>query len=171
MDRPTLQLFERLESTLEQSVQRQDQLAGLLERKRLALRQGAVDEMNHLCSLEGSLVKAIGELERSRTQLVAALAKLLLPQAAAPVKMVDLAEALPEPHRGRLLVTRAKLVEAMTRVQQRSSVVRRASEALAQHVGGLIRTIGVVSQGGAAYGQTGRVQARPSRMSTLNLTA
>ncbi len=59
----------------------------------------------------------------------------------------------------------------MQQVQQQTSIIRRASESLVSHVNGLIRTLGVVSHGGAAYGQTGRVQNRPPRMSTLNLTA
>ena len=171
MDRNAVQNLHRLEDTLNQSVERQAQLAALLERKREALRQGAVDEMSALCRLENAAVQTISELEKRRLQLVADLTLALQPGAAEPMKMRDLAERLPEPHRGRLLLTRQKLVDAITAVQKQTSVARRAGEALVKHVNGLIHTIGVASQGGASYGQTGRVSTKPAPMSSLNLTA
>ncbi|MEM7625095.1 MAG: flagellar protein FlgN [Planctomycetota bacterium] len=171
MDRNAVQNLMRLEDTLNQSVERQGQLATLLERKRTALRRGAVDEMTSLCRLENAAVQTISELEKRRLQLVADLTLAVEPGAAEPLKMRDLAERLPEPHRGRLLLTRQKLVDAMQRVQQQTTVTRRASESLLKHMNGLIRTIGVVSQGGAAYGQTGRVSTKPAPMASLNLTA
>lgn len=160
-----------LEAVLNQAVERQGQLAGLLERKRTALRKGDVQDMGDLCRLENAAVQTISELEKRRLQLVADLTLAVDPNAAQPLMMRDLAERLPEPWRGRLLVTRTKLIAAMKRVQEQTSVAKRASESLLKHVNGLIRTIGVVSQGGAAYGQTGRVDTKPARMSTLNLTA
>jgi hypothetical protein len=171
MDKPTLQLIDLLEATLTQSIQWQDQLAQLLERKRDALRRGTASDVGNLGRLETGVVQAIGQLEQRRSEIVKRLSTTLAPEAGETLKMRDLAERLPEPHRGRLLVTRVRLVEAMQRVAERTSVVRRASEALVQHVNGLIRTIGVVSHGGAAYGQTGRVSNAPVRMSSLNLTA
>jgi hypothetical protein len=171
VDKTIRQHLDTLEATLLAAVQRQEQMIALLERKRLALRSGAIDEMNRLGKLENALVQAIAELEKRRLTVVAELTQRLRPDASAPLPLRDLADALPEPQRGKLLVTRAKLVEAMKQVQHETSVVRRASESLASHVNGLIRTIGVVSGGGAAYGQTGRMNAKPGRMSTMSFTA
>ncbi len=127
--------------------------------------------MVDLTRLENAAVQTISELEKRRLQLVADLTLALDPAAEQPLKMKELAERLPEPFRGRLLVTRTKLVAAITDVAEQTSVVRRASESLLKHVNGLIRTIGVVSHGGAAYGQTGQVNTKPARMSTVNFTA
>lgn len=171
MDNTTRVNIDRLEAVLAQALQRQEQLLSLLERKRLALRSGNDRSMIDLTRLENAAVQTISELEKRRLQLVADLTAAVLPEAAEPLKMKDLAERLPEPFRGRLLITRGKLIDAMTRVQEQTSVVRRASESLLKHVNGLIRTIGVVSHGGAAYGQTGRVCHKPARMSSLNVTA
>ncbi|MEM8738213.1 MAG: flagellar export chaperone FlgN [Planctomycetota bacterium] len=171
MDRTTLQNIDRLEAVLHQSLERQQQLLAALERKRLALRGGKDREMLDLSRLENAVVQTLSDLEKRRLQLVADLTRAVAPTASEPMKMRDLAECLPEPYRGRLLVTRTKLVEVITAVAEQTSVVRRASESLMQHVNGLIRTIGVVSHGGAAYGQTGRLHAKPAPMSTLNLTA
>lgn len=171
MDKRLRLNLDHLEAVLAQAIERQRQLLSLLERKRLALRQGKDQEMIDLTRLENASVQTISDLEKRRLKLVAELTLMVDPSAQEPLKMKDLAERLPEPHRGRLLVTRANLVNAITQVAEQTSVVRRASESLLKHVNGLIRTIGVVSHGGAAYGQTGQVNTKPARMSTLNLTA
>ena len=171
MDKSTAQLIDRLDHTLQQSLERHRQLTSLLERKRQALRDGRPQDMTRLGGLEQGVVQAIAQLEQQRAATVAELATKLRLGGAEPVKMKDLAEALPEPFRGRVLLSRKNLIAAMQQVREQTSIVRRASEALMAHVNGLIRTLGVVSHGGAAYGQTGRVQARPPRMSSLNLTA
>ncbi|MEM6855924.1 MAG: flagellar protein FlgN [Planctomycetota bacterium] len=171
MDKTLRLNLDHLEAVLAQALERQRQLLSLLERKRLALRQGKDQEMVGLTRLENAAVQTISEIEKRRLQLVADLTLAVDPSAQEPLKMKELAERLPEPFRGRLLVTRQKLVEAMTQVAEQTSIVRRASESLMKHVNGLIRTIGVVSQGGAAYGQTGQVSNKPAPMSTLNLTA
>jgi len=163
--------LDRLEAVLNQALERQRQLLSLLERKRIALRQGKDQDMIDLTRLENTAVQTISELEKRRLQLVADLTLAVVPSAKEPLKMKDLAERLPEPFRGRLLVTRTKLVAAITEVAEQTSVVRRASESLLKHVNGLIRTIGVVSHGGTAYGQTGQVNTKPARMSTVNFTA
>ena len=171
MDRSALQLLDRLEATLTQSVQRQQQLVGLLQRKREAMRSGDSKLMADLCRAENAVVQTVHELEKRRQQHVAELTAKVDPAAKQPMRMLDLAERLPEPQRGRLLVTRTKLVEAMEQVQRETAVARRASEALLGHLGGLIRTIGSVAQGGAAYGQTGRLYTKPARLSSLDLAA
>ena len=171
MDKATLQTIDRLEDVLKQSLNRYGQLASLLDRKRQALRDGKPEDMTRAGELEQSVLQSVADLEQRRVALVADLASKLRVDTPTPPKMRDLAEALPEPHRGRLLLTRTRLVQAMQEVQEKTSVVRRASESLVAHVNGLIRTLGVVSTGGAAYGQTGRVMNRPAPMRRLNLTA
>jgi len=125
VDKLTTQNLDQLESVLNDSVHRQAQLLALLERKRLALREGRAQDMADLCCLENTLVQAISELEKRRLQLVADVTLAVVPGADSPLKMRDLAERLPEPHRGRLLVTRTKLVVAIEKVAEQTSVVRR----------------------------------------------
>jgi len=170
MDNKALQNLQQLEAVLTQAVDRQRQMLSLLERKRDAMRQGKAQEMTDLCRLEGALVQAVGDLEKRRLNLVADLTLALAPEAQEPLKMLDLAQRLAEPHRGRLLVLRTQLVTAMQAVQDQTRVVRRASETLVKHVNGLIRTIGTVSRGGT-YGQAGTANIQPARLSTINFTA
>ena len=114
--------LDHLEAVLAQALERQRQLLSLLERKRLALRQGKDQELVDLTRLENAAVQTISEIEKRRLQLVADLTLAVDPSAQEPLKMKELAERLPEPFRGRLLVTRQKLVEAMTQVAEQLGI-------------------------------------------------
>lgn len=171
MDKSTLRLMMSLEDVVRRSLERHRQLAALLKRKREAMRQGKADDMSNLCHLENTTIQVISELEKNRLQLVGELTVMVAPDATQPLRMREMAERLPEPSRSKLLVLRSQLLDAMSEVQEQTSVARRASESLLNHMNGLIRTIGVVSNGGAAYGQTGQVRTRPAPLRTLNLTA
>ncbi len=169
-DDPRL-LIERLESVLRRSNDRHGQLLALLQRKRDAMRRGDAGLMAELTRLENGQVQAISELEKSRLSLVADLTLVVLPDAPEPLKLAELAERFPEPVRGRLLVMRSQLLAAMRDVRDQLAVARRASDALLQHVNGLVRTIASVSHGAGAYGPVGRLPQQPAPMSTLSLTA
>ncbi|MEM1098020.1 MAG: flagellar protein FlgN [Planctomycetota bacterium] len=165
------QRLERLESTLRQSIERQRQLTELLKRKRDAMRAGDADRMTDLTRAENAQVQAISEIEKTRLTLVAELTQSVDPSAPEPLRLAELAERLPEPTRGKLLVLRSQLLEAMHAVQAQTAVAKRASESLVKHVSGLVRTLANVSHGHAAYGPIGRTPQQPAPMSTLSLTA
>ncbi|MEM1446504.1 MAG: flagellar export chaperone FlgN [Planctomycetota bacterium] len=165
------QTLDRLESTLRQSIDRQQQLTDLLKRKRDAMRAGDANLMTDLTRAENAHVQAISEIEKTRLKLVAELTLLLDLSATEPLKLAALAERFPEPTRGRLLVMRSQLLDAMRAVQEQTAVAKRASESLVKHVSGLVRTLANVSHGHAAYGPVGRTPQQPAPMSTLSLTA
>lgn len=160
-----------LESVLQQQVQAHEALLSLLERRRQAMRTADTRAVNELCALENEKVQAISELEKQRLTLVAKLTLAIDPTAAEPMRMGELAERLPEPARGRLLVLRHQLMQRMARVREASSVARRAAEALMKHVHGLVQTIGVLSTGVSTYSQQGQPPRQATAVSTINLTA
>lgn len=165
------QALERLETTLRQSVERQRQLLDLLQRKREAMRAGDANCMADLTRAENTQVQAISDIEKSRLKLVAELTLHVDPDANEPLKLADLAERFPEPTRGKLLVMRGQLLEAMHAVRAETAVAKTAAETLVRHVSGLVRTLANVSHGHAAYGPIGRTHQQPAPMSTLSLTA
>lgn len=165
------QALERLDATLRQSIDRQRQLLQLLQRKRDAMRAGDADLMADLTRAENAQVQAISEIEKSRLKLVAELTLLVDAQAPEPLKLAELAEHFPEPTRGKLLVMRTQLLDAMHAVQAETAVAKRAAETLVRHVSGLVRTLATVSHGHAAYSPIGRTPAQPAPLSTLSLTA
>src|SRR5690606_29211509 len=124
-------------AVLQQQVQAHEALLSLLQRKREALRTGGTRAMTELAALENEKVQLISELEKHRLTLVAELTLALVPDAAEPMRLGELAERMPEPARGRLLVLRHQLRERMEQVREASSVLRRATEALMKHVHGL----------------------------------
>jgi hypothetical protein len=165
------QPLDRLESTLRQSIDRHQQLLKLLQRKRQAVRAGDARTMTDLTRAENTQVQAISDIEKTRLQLVADLTLRVAPGATEPLKLADLAERFPEPTRGRLLVMRTQLLDAMHAVRDETVVAKRAAESLVQHVSGLVRTLAAVSHGHAAYSPIGRTPDQPAALSTLSLTA
>lgn len=171
MDARTQHDIQRLEATLARLLDRHNQLLGLLQRKRDAMRAGDTHGMTELAQLEHEVVQQVSELEKARLEQVAQLTLGVRPDAAEPMKLGELAEALPEPERGRLLVSRQQLLEAMQRVQHETTVARRAAESLVKHVTGLIQTIGALSTGVSTYSSRGDAPGAQANLSTINLTA
>jgi chromosome segregation ATPase len=160
-----------LETVLKQLADRHEQLLTLMKRQREALRQADHHGVSEYSRLENALVQAIGDLEKRRQQIVADLTRLVDPSANAPMRMRDLAERLPEPARGRLLVLREQLRERIAKVKEESSVTRRATESLLKHMQGLVHTLG---SAGRAAGYAPMSQPQPKTgpaIGTLRVTA
>ncbi|MFI4859129.1 MAG: flagellar protein FlgN [Phycisphaerales bacterium JB063] len=171
MDKRLVAELAQLESTLTQSADRHEQLLSLMRRQREAMRQAQADQVADLSRQENAVVQAISALEKRRLELVASLTQTLSPQAAQPMRMRVLAEQLPEPARGRLLVLRQKLRERMEAVKEESSVSRRASESLLSHMQGLVQSLSHVSARGAGYDRPGRQRQSLPAIGTISLTA
>jgi len=163
--------IDRLLALLASLLEQHTQLLAALERKRDAMRQGDTDAMSALCRLESESVRRVSELEKQRLELVGSMTLKLDADAAEPMKLRDLAEALPEPGRGRLLVARQQLVAKMEQVKHQTSVARRAADSLLKHMTGLVQTIGTLSTGLDTYGQRGQRPEASVVMRTINLTA
>lgn len=160
-----------LETVLKQLTDRHEQLLTLMKRQRECLRLADHHGVSECSRLENTLVQAIGELEKRRLELVAQLTRAIDPAAIQPMRMRDLAERLPEPSRGRLLVLREQLRERITAVKEQSSVTRRTTEALLNHMQGLVQTLG---NAGRAAGYAPANQPQPASghtLGTLQVTA
>ena len=153
-----------LETVLKQLADRHEQLLTLMKRQRECLRLADHHGVSECSRLENTLIQAIGELEKRRLELVGQRTKAVDPSATQPMRMRDLAERLPEPARGRLLVLREQLRERISAVKEQSSVTRRATEALLTHMQGLVQTLG---SAGRAAGYAPANQPQPASTQTL----
>lgn len=160
-----------LEAVLNQMVALHHEMLTLLERKREAMRKGDDRAMTELCALENAKVQAIGELEKKRLTLVARLTLLVDPKAAEPMRMVDVAERLPEPARGRLLTLRQQLRSQLEAVKHQTAVARRAAESLVRHVQGLVQGMMAVANYGTTYRNPGAPGKPATAVSTFSMTA
>lgn len=170
-DANTTNMVKTLESTLQQLLGLHSELLELLKRKREILRSSDNAAMTDLCILEHEKVQKVAELEKRRLTQVAELTLKVDPQAREPMRMAELADRLGEPMRGRLLVARHQLLDRMKQVQQENNIVRRATESLANHMSGMVRTLGALSTGVATYGRGGTLPQRNTAVSTFSATA
>ena len=171
MDERREQLVESLEQSLVRMVLLHEQLLDLLGRKREALRHGQERLVVELGMLENEKLREITQLEKRRAELVGRLTLEVLPGAAEPMRLGELAERMAEPERGRLLVLRQQLLQRMQQVREASGTIRRATEMLMKHVQGLVQTIGMQATGVCTYGGDGSPSQRTTTLRTINMTA
>ena len=164
-------LITSLESTLKQLLDLHSELFELLTRKREVVRSNDSHAVTGLCVLEHEKLQKVAELEKQRLMQVAELTLKVDPLAKEPLRMTELADHLGEPVRGRLLVARQQLIERMQQVQQETNIVRRATESLANHMHGIVQTLGALSAGVATYGSGGAFPQKNTAVSTFSATA
>ncbi len=160
-----------LESLMNRAIGLHGEMITLLDRKREAMRRSDTNVMTELCRLENDKVRLISELEKQRLTLIARLTLMVKPDARSPMRLGELAEQLPEPRRGHLLVLRKQLFERMTEVKGRTSVARKAAESLVKHMHGLIQNIGAITTGVSTYSEKGALPKNATAIRTINVTA
>ena len=172
MNNPKLQhATHALQAVLQQLVGQHSTMLELLERKRVAIRSHDTRAMTELCQLENECVKAISELEKTRLELVANMTLIVKPDAAEPMRMAEMAEHLPEPARGQLLVQRQQMLDKMQQVQAETQVVRQATDAIMKHMTNLVQTVTAFSSGVTTYSAQGAPPQAKGRVSTFAVTA
>lgn len=160
----------QLETVLVDMATAHERLLAVVNRKRQAL--GAADPraLAACCEEENQIVQAIGELEKQRLTLVAELTLRTDPSAAAPLRLGELAQRLPEPARGRLLVLRQQLRQRIEDVRHHTAVTRTATESLVRHMAGLVQVVGGMVTGIGLYGRGGAAPKAALTVSTFNTT-
>lgn len=160
-----------LETILARQLAAHEELLALIGRKDQALRQARHQAVRELCRQENAQVQAISELEKQRIELAARITLMLDPSSSAPLRVLELAQRLEEPARGRLLVLRQQLRQKMERVRHEAGVVRRSAEALSRHMLGLVQSISGAVSGGGVYCRQGAPPRAAMTMSTFSATA
>lgn len=161
-----------IEAVMGQMVTLHEELLALLIRKHGAVRKADVEAMAQLCGLENEKLQAISELEKQRQELAAKLTLLLNPKASEPLRVAQLAEKLPEPSRGRLLVMRQQLRAKLESVKEQTAIARRAADTLVRHVQGLVQGVTAATTQATYTRNPAQPQRHVApRLSTFSLTA
>lgn len=161
----------QLEDVLVKQAAAAERLEAILKQKLDAVRRAQHDRMTDYSRLENEQVQVIGDLEKQRLVLVAELTQLVDPDASQPLRLGELAERLPEPMRGRLLVLRQQLRQRLQATQHETSVARLAAETLLHHIQGIVQTISGALSGVGTYGKQGAPPRVAMAVSTFSATA
>ena len=170
MDEHMDKLIAKLEDTVQRQIAIHEKLLTVIKLKVDAFRKADHDAAVACMRQENLELQSIAEMEKQRLSLVAELTHCLDPNAKLPLVMGELAERLPEPARGRLLVLRAKLKERMETVQREGGIVRRASESLLRHMQGIVQSISGAITGISTYGRKGAPPRMAMSVSTFSAT-
>ncbi len=151
------ELVMRLEQILHSQQQDYENLGQLIQRKREAIRQADMNAIANLCQEENTIAQHVTELEKTRLILSAELTRTLDPTASRPLSMSEVAQAIDEPNRSRLLQLSQALRGTIEEVRAASSIVRAAADGLSRHMAGLLQTVQSALSRARVYSDRGRI--------------
>lgn len=161
----------KLEELLRQQISMQDRLGKALQAKMDACRKADRPRIIELTELENTHLQALAELEKQRLVVVAEITQLIDPLAQRPFRLRELAERLPEPARGRMLILRQQWEDKLKEVKRESNIARSAAELMLRHMQGLVQTITAAVSGIGTYSRTGGTPQAVATVSTFSATA
>ena len=161
----------QLRSVLKQQLAAHQKLLVLIQQKRKLLATADHAQLKSLSSQENEQVQTISELEKERLRLVGELTLIVEPSATAPMRLKELAQRLPEPDRGHLLVLQQRLRQKMEAVRHQTIIAKRATESLVRHMQGLIHTVSSAVTGVGVYSQKGSLPQEAMAVRTFHATA
>jgi hypothetical protein len=159
-----------LEQILHRQLEHHQRMLECMERNREAVRRADMEAITRVCQEQNSIAQQLSELEKSRLAVVGRLTECLQPQAAAPLSVSQIAEAVGEPAGGRLLALAGQLRTTVQELRRMSSVVRTAAEALARHMSGLMQTVHSVLTRARVYSHRGRLTPGAQARFSIDVT-
>ena len=151
------ELVMRLEQILHSQQKDYENLGQLIQSKREAIRQADMNAIAELCQQENTIAQHVTELEKTRLILSAELTRTLDPTASRPLSMNEVAQAIDEPNRSRLLQLSQALRGTIEEVRAASSIVRAAADELSRHMAGLLQTVQSALSRARVYSDRGRI--------------
>lgn len=145
-------------------------LARCAEARRDAMRRADTAALARWIDTENLAVQAIADLERRRMIVVEELAARINAPARSQTPIRQLAAALPEPFRSRVLTIAQSLRESMEQLSALNETTRRAAESLATHMEGLLRHVAARMNHAQTYGPRGVVASGPRVVSAWDAT-
>ncbi len=151
------ELVMQLELLLRSQQQDYENLGQMIQRKREAIRHADMNAITDLCQQENTVAQHVTEMEKTRLILTAELTRAIDPKASRPFSISEVAQAIDEPNRTRLLQLSQTLRGTIEEVRSASSIVRAAADGLSRHMGGLLQTVQSALSRARVYSDRGRI--------------
>jgi hypothetical protein len=162
-------MFVALEHVLRAQLDGHQRILTCIKRKREAIRQADIAEVDRICADENTILKRVSEFEKHRLELVGRSTLAISPRASVPLTISEISSAAPEPLRTTLAVLGAQLREALMDVKRESSIVRAAAEALSRHMSGIVQTVHSALSRAGVYGARGSMSLGVQLHSAVDL--
>jgi len=148
------------------------QMAPLGEARRSAVRTADAPALRETIEKEATLVARLRDLNRQRVACVTALTRIVGRPERAEATATWLSEQLPPEQGEEVRELAVALREAIERVQKRVATDRLATETIAAHLQGLVRTAGDAMSHAQTYGRSGQVErGRHQVVSLMDVTS
>lgn len=150
--------IEALEKLMHAHLEEHSHLLACLNSKREAIAAARIEAVTELVKQERVIVRRMSDIERHRIALIRKITRMIDADAREPLPMSEIAAAAQDDAtRQRLVQLSEQLRQAVLQVRERSSVIRAAAEALAQHMAGVMQTVHSALSRAGVYGNKGRV--------------
>jgi hypothetical protein len=151
-----------LESLLRGLLAEHEQLLASAGEHMDAARAADVEALRVCVEKRTVILQRISDLEEDRRRLVNTIG-VGIPVAGrrGPLTLTEIASAMPDPHRTKLLDIAQRLRGVMERVQTEHGTLRAVLGALAAHTEGVIRQVAGRLSASGAYGRRGTVDSTP----------
>jgi hypothetical protein len=161
-----------VESLLDELLAQHEAWRGLQADQRNALRRADGDGVEDVVGRQSAVLQRIADLEERRRAVVkAACASGAVARADAtgPVTLTQIAEALPEPGRGRLLDLAGRLKALLADIDSQNRMLKSATHTLVTHMEGLMRQVARTISHSGTYGRRGYVDSTPTVVSGMDV--
>ncbi len=151
---------EELGAVLDRLAREYEALVTLAAAHREAIRRADADAMRACVQEQTRTLERAQGLDQDRRRVVALAERALgTGRRGAPTTVAEIAAALTEPRRSRLLARGEALRRAMLEYRSQAGSLEAAARALAAHMEGLMRQVGRRLSEAGVYGARGRVEA------------
>ncbi len=132
-------------------------LLASIRQKKQAIRDADIDSITMLCQQENAIAQKLSEAEKQRLALVGRITELLEPNAAKPLALREIAEAVGEPRQKELQDLAEAIREAIGNVRRESSIVTAAAKSLSRHMTGVMQSVNSALSRVGLYERRGRI--------------
>lgn len=168
---------EQLDAVLRQLVEAHEELLRLAGAQRDAITRADVRALNDVTLAQAAVVQRVAELEQARQAAVAVLARAVggaVPaqrpgQTGAKVTITQMAKAVADPLRSRILAMADRLRDLLNRLHAEHMALRAAAESLSSHMEGLMRQICRKLSHAGTYARSGVVDTSAPVVTALDV--
>jgi hypothetical protein len=163
--------MDALERLLRTQLDGYARLLAAIERQREAIRVADPAALEQAALEQESIVRALGQIDHQRVQVISALQKHVEPAAKQTPTLTALLEraAIDDERRTRLLALAADLRDKVAAAKREGGIVRDAAEALCKHMAGIQQTVHSALSRARIYERRGRLNLGSAVPATVDM--
>lgn len=160
---------ERLDAALRDLIGAHEELLRLAASQRIAISRADARALSDILNAQAAVAQRVVELEQQRQGAVVLLTKAAPQAAGAKATISQLARAIADPARSRLLALAERLRDLLNRLHIEHMALRAAAESLSSHMEGLMRQVCRKLSHAGTYARSGAIDTGGAVLTALDV--